>query len=98
MGIVKTRKLSVRPKIILFSKMVQDYGNRSADICLVTQAVGQGGHSLSMCILCSVPVLSPENNYFYWMTKSLSLLNKMVLREIKIPTGRLKSQCVKVFG
>ena len=48
MGIVKTRKLSVRPKIILFSKTVQDYGNRSADICLVMQAVGQAGHSLSM--------------------------------------------------
>ena len=30
MGIVKTRKLSVRPKMILFSKTVQDYGNRSA--------------------------------------------------------------------
>ena len=48
MGIVKTRKLSVRPKIILFSKTVQDYGNRSADICLVMQAVGQAGHYLSM--------------------------------------------------
>ena len=54
MGIVKTRKLSVRPKIILFSKTVQDYGNRSADICLVMQAVGQAGHSLSMCILRSL--------------------------------------------
>ena len=49
MGIVKTRKLSVRPKIILFSKTVQDYGNRSADICLVMQAVGQVGYYLSMC-------------------------------------------------
>ena len=48
MGIVKTRKLSVRPKIILFSKTVLDYGNRSTDICLVMQAVGQAGHSLSM--------------------------------------------------
>ena len=48
MGIVKTRKLTVRPKIILFSKKVQDYGNRSADICLVMQAVGQAGHSISM--------------------------------------------------
>ena len=47
-GIVKTRKLSVRPTIILFSKTVQDYGKRSADICLVTQAVGQAGHSLSI--------------------------------------------------
>ena len=48
MGIVKATKLSVKPKIILFSKMAQDYGNRSADICLVMQAVGQAGHSLSM--------------------------------------------------
>ena len=47
-GIVKARKMSVRPKMILFSKKVQDYGNRSAAICLVTQAVGQAGHSLSM--------------------------------------------------
>ena len=48
MGIVKARKVSVRSKIFLFSKTVQDYGNRSADICLVMQAVGQAGHSLSM--------------------------------------------------
>ena len=48
MGIVKTKKLSVGTKIILFSKTVQDYGNRSADICLAMQAVGQAGHSLSM--------------------------------------------------
>ena len=41
MGIEETRQLSARPKIILFSKTVQDYGNRSADICLVVQAVGQ---------------------------------------------------------
>ena len=48
MGIVKASKLSVRSKITLFSKTVQDYGNRLADICLVMQAVGQTGHSLSM--------------------------------------------------
>ena len=41
MGIVKARKLGARSKIFLFSKMVQDYENRSADICLVMQAVGQ---------------------------------------------------------
>ena len=35
MGIVKARKLGVTSKIFLFSKMVQDYENRSADICLV---------------------------------------------------------------
>ena len=45
MGIVKARKLGVRSKIFLFSKTVKDDGNRSADICLVMQAVG---HSLSM--------------------------------------------------
>ena len=54
MGIVKVRKLSVRPKIILFSKMVQDYGKRSADICLDVQAVGKAGLSLSMRYLRSL--------------------------------------------
>ena len=34
--------------MFLFSKMVEDNGNRSADICLVMQGVGQAGHSLSM--------------------------------------------------
>ena len=48
MGIVKARKLSVSSKIMLFSKTVQDYGNRSADTYLVMQSVGQAGHSLSM--------------------------------------------------
>ena len=48
MGIEKTRKLGVRSKIFLFSKMVQDYRDRSADIGLVMQAVG---HSLSLRIL-----------------------------------------------
>ena len=51
MGIVKARKLGVKSKIFLLSKMVQDYGKISADICLVMQAVGQEGHSLSMCLL-----------------------------------------------
>ena len=37
-------------KIIMFSKIVQDYGNGSADICLVKPAVVQAGHSLSMGI------------------------------------------------
>ena len=31
--------------------MLQDYGNRSADICLVMHAVGQVGYYLSMRIL-----------------------------------------------
>ena len=48
MGIVKARKLGLRSKLFLFSKMVLDYGNRLGDNCLVMQA---GGHSLSMCIL-----------------------------------------------
>ena len=38
MGIVKARELGARSQIFLFSKMVQDYGNRSADISLVMQA------------------------------------------------------------
>ena len=54
MGITKARKLGVRSKILLFSKTVRDNRNRSADICLVMQAVGQPGHSLSMCILRSL--------------------------------------------
>ena len=55
MGIVKARKLIVSSKIILFSKTVQDYGNRSADICLVMQAVGQAGHSLyAIVTICMV--------------------------------------------
>ena len=36
-----------RSKIFYFSKMVQGYGNRSADMCLVTQAIGQARLSLS---------------------------------------------------
>ena len=54
MGIMNAGKLSMRSKIILFAKKVQDYGNRSADICLATQAVGQAGHSLSMRLLQSL--------------------------------------------
>ena len=40
MGIVKARKLGLRSKIFLFSETVQDYGNRSADICLAGSWVG----------------------------------------------------------
>ena len=43
MRIVKTRNMQVRSKIFLYSKTVQDY----ADFCLIKQAVGQTGHSLS---------------------------------------------------
>ena len=46
MGITKDRKLGVMSKKCLHSKMVQNYGNRSAGFCLVMQAVGQVGHSL----------------------------------------------------
>ena len=53
METAKARKLWVRTKIILFSQTVQDHGNRSDDICLVMQAVGQAGHSLYICILRS---------------------------------------------
>ena len=47
-GIVKNRKFGVRSKYFLFYKTVQIYENRSADICLLMQAVGQEGNSLSM--------------------------------------------------
>ena len=49
MEIVKAAKLVVRSKIYLFSNLVQDYGNRSADIWLGMQAVS-GGLSLSVNI------------------------------------------------
>ena len=41
MGIVKARQLGVRSKIFLFFKMVQDYGNRSAAMCLFMRQLGQ---------------------------------------------------------
>ena len=41
-------------KIILFTKPLQDYGNRSDDIYLVMQAVGKDGHSHSISILRSL--------------------------------------------
>ena len=58
MVIVKVRKLRVSQPYFCFSKTVQDYGNRSADICLVKDAFGQAGHSLFMQklhSLCSPP-------------------------------------------
>ena len=54
MGIVKARKLGEKSKIFLLSKMVRDNGDRSADICLVMEAVGQAGHSPSRCIIRSL--------------------------------------------
>ena len=48
-GNSETRKLGVRSNT-LFSKTVLDYGNRSADVCPVMQAVEQVGHSLSLCV------------------------------------------------
>ena len=47
MGIMKARKFGMKSKIF-FSKTVQYHGNRSADIYLVMQTVGQAGHSLFM--------------------------------------------------
>ena len=40
-AIVITCKFGVRSRRFLFSKTVQDYGNRSAHICLVILAVGK---------------------------------------------------------
>ena len=48
MGIVNNRKFGVRSKIYFNSKTAQDCGNRSADSCLVMQAVGQAGHYLAL--------------------------------------------------
>ena len=36
--------------MLLFSKMIQDFANRSVDLC----QVGQGGHSLSLCVNCNL--------------------------------------------
>ena len=52
-GIVKFRKLGVSQQYFFISKMVQGYGNRSADIGLVMQAELQEGHSFSTWILQS---------------------------------------------
>ena len=60
MGIVKARKLSVSSKIFLFSKTVKDYGNRSADIFPVMQAVRQAGHTPSMQELQSLCMIGPR--------------------------------------
>ena len=54
---VGKRKFGVRAKIFLFSKMVQDYGNRSSDICLVMQAVRQAMHSLSLFVNSKVSIV-----------------------------------------
>ena len=35
LGVVKARNLGVRLRVILFSKAVEDDGDRSADICLI---------------------------------------------------------------
>ena len=47
MGIVKARKMDVRSKLFLLSKAVQDFGNRSAELCLVTAVMQQLGRLAS---------------------------------------------------
>ena len=47
-GISENREFVVRSKILLLSKTLQDFHNRSADIGLVLQAVGQAGEYLSI--------------------------------------------------
>ena len=74
MGILKAKKLGLRSKIFLFSKTVQDYGKRSADICLVMQAVGQAGHSLYAIAIISMRVSSifaPRNSYLCFLPPSI---------------------------
>ena len=51
---MKARKVGVKSKILLFSKIVQDYGNRSTGIGLFMQAVGQAGHDLSVLTTISM--------------------------------------------
>ena len=57
MRIVKARKLGVRSKIILFSKTVQDYGNRSPDVCFVMWAGWAAGHSLSTYVYTKISMV-----------------------------------------
>ena len=63
MGIVKLESWEWG-QIHLFSKTVLDYGNRSADVCPVMQAVEQVGHSLSlsMCIKAAIEKMSEDLN------------------------------------
>ena len=73
--------------------MLQKFGNRSADICLVMQAVGPEGHFLSLRILKSIwsgllghlgslglslTVLSPKQ-LIVLRPKSFSLLSPRLL-------------------
>ena len=48
-GMMKARKLGITSKIFLFSKALQDYGNISADFCLIMMAVGQAGILSFLC-------------------------------------------------
>ena len=59
MGIVKARKLNVRPKIILFSKTVQDYGNTPADICLV---ICWAGRALYLYAIANTSIDYPHSS------------------------------------
>ena len=62
MGIVNARKLGSRSIVFLFIKTVQDYGKRSADICLVTQAVGQEG-AFSLFVIAPISMfLAPKKD------------------------------------
>ena len=47
MGIAETRKFGLGSKVFMLSKTVEDYGNRSADICLVMGS-WVGGHTLCL--------------------------------------------------
>ena len=59
-GNIENKQVGSEGKNILFPKMVQDYRNRSADICLVMQAVGQAGHFLPMWIQHSLCTTAPS--------------------------------------
>ena len=67
MGVMKNRKLGVMSKIVLFSKTVQDFWNRSAEMCLVMLEIGLAGHSLSMFLLQSLfqPGFNDYKNIFF---------------------------------
>ena len=71
MGIVKARKLGLRSKIFLFSKTEQDNGNRSADICLVMQALQSQWANSTLH-------LSTNNNCFGLKKGEINWLKKMI--------------------
>ena len=82
MGIVKAKKLCVRSKTLLFSKKVQDYGSRSADICTVMQAVG----AFSFYVITKISILK-----FCWFWSSRKFKGRTIPRIFHLSLRFLKA-------